>query len=151
MTIKKRNNKDFLEEKEIIIDNYNTGLEIMYSLGCTKAYAYEKIREIWNIKDVEIVFDTNPGRTDIMEIEALSKKKLNNIIKQLELDELEHDNFTDGGLYLKHFGIDIKNKKTDLTFKNASLSLKSLVTKNINKFNKLIKSQLLQYNKLIKK
>lgn len=32
------------------------------------------MREIWNISNIEILFDTSPGLTEIMEIESQTKK-----------------------------------------------------------------------------
>jgi len=37
---------DFDEEKEIIIDNFETGIDMLLILGCEKDFYQEKIREI---------------------------------------------------------------------------------------------------------
>ena len=149
MTYKEKTKDKFEEEQEIIIDNYETGINIMYALGCSKLYSYEKIREIWNIKDAEIVFDTNPGRVDIMEVESNTEKKLLNAIKKLKLQNTSHDDFVDADLYMNHFGIDLKNKIEDLSFTNIK-QLQKLVKKNMKEFKKLIDNQVKQYKKVKK-
>lgn len=149
MTYKEKTNNEFVDEQEIIIDNYDTGINIMYALGCTKLYSYEKIREIWNIKNAEIIFDTNPGRYDIMEVESKTKKNLLIAIKKLKLQNTPHDNFTDADLYMNYFGIILNNKLEDTLFTNFK-PLKKLVKKNMKDFKILIAKQLKQYKKVKK-
>ena len=145
----KVSNGEFDEENEIIIDNYQTGIAILLGLGCKKKYTYEKIREIWNLPNCEIVFDTNPGRVDIMEIECTKLSDLKKNIKLLELVDVSHDDFDDNDLYKNMFGIDLNKKQFDSTFSNINSVLKPLVTKNKTQFNQLIKFQKQMYKKII--
>ena len=47
MTYKYHNPKDkYSDEEEVIIDNFDTMVEILLGIGCTKKYYYEIIREI---------------------------------------------------------------------------------------------------------
>jgi hypothetical protein len=55
------NNQEFEEEDEIIINDFDSAVNILYGLGCTKKYYYEKMREIWKYKNTEFVFDITPG------------------------------------------------------------------------------------------
>ena len=50
-----------ISEPEINIDNFDNAVNILLGLGCTTKYYYEKLREIWKIKNSEIVFDINPA------------------------------------------------------------------------------------------
>lgn len=77
MTYKHYNNKtNFADEHEVVIDNFNNGINILLGVGCEKKYYYEKIREIWNLENSEIIFDSIPGLPDIMEIESKTQKEL---------------------------------------------------------------------------
>jgi len=140
----------FPDEQEIQIDSFVTGMKILESLGCKKKYYYEKIREIWDLEKFssEIVFDTNPGRIDIMEIESKDLNSLELCVKMFGLENTPHNNFVDNNLYTKHFGIDFKIKE-DLTFKTMAELLEPLVTKNKKEFNLLVKKQIKKYNSLI--
>lgn len=143
----KIHSKQFPEEHEVQIDSFETGVKILQNLGCEKKYYYEKIREIWNLDEFnsEIVFDTNPGRIDIMEIESDDLTSLELCAQKLGLSNTPHNNFVDDNLYVQHFGIDLSKKSGDLTFKSIDASLKPLVTKNIKEFNLLVKKQMKKY------
>jgi len=141
----------FPDEQEIQIDCFETGVKILQGLGCKKKYYYEKIREIWNLDkfESEIVFDTNPGRIDIMEIESNNLVSLNSCAQALGLANTPHNNFVDDNLYTQHFGINLSKKIADLTFKIMSKVLKPLVTKNKKEFDLLIKKQMEKYKSII--
>jgi adenylate cyclase class 2 len=84
LTIKtKSKNTQFSNENEIIIDNFDVAEKMLYLLGCTKKYHYEKMREIWKLKNSEIIFDIAPGITEMMEIESPTKKILDSIVGEL--------------------------------------------------------------------
>ncbi len=140
LTYKTNVGKEFVQEHEVIIDDFDTGCKILLGLGCVPKYYYEKIREIWHIGNAEICWDTNPGRYDIMEVEAKSKKTLEKTIDLLGLKDVPHDNFTDAELYTEPFGI-VMPKNVDLTFGTVKKILGPIVTKNKIKFNKLVDAQ----------
>jgi predicted adenylyl cyclase CyaB len=137
---------NFENEDEVIIDNFDAGVKILLNLGCKKKYYYEKIREIWTLKNSEIVFDTNPGEPDRMEVESQTKKELDNLTKELNLviNKEEHDPLID------LFGLVIP-KNVDLRFETVKKDLSSLVKKNKTLFNKLVTDQLKLYNKICAK
>jgi predicted adenylyl cyclase CyaB len=138
---------NFEDETEVNIDNFDSAVKLLENIGCTKKYYYEKIREIWYYKDTEVVFDTNPGNIERMEVEAKSKKELNLILKELELSSKMHD-ATDK--YLDLFGIVIP-KSIDLKFNSVKKYLLPLVTKNKKEFIELLNEQAKRYKKLFKK
>ncbi len=140
LTYKTGVGKEFVQEHEVIIDDFDTGCKILLGLGCVQKYYYEKIREIWHIGNAEVCWDTNPGRYDIMEVEAKSKKTLEKTIEILGLKGVPHDNFTDTELYTETFGI-VMPKNVDLTFGTVKKILGPTVTKNKIKFNKLVEKQ----------
>jgi predicted adenylyl cyclase CyaB len=146
MTFKeKSNNKIFVNENEIIINDFDEGVNILLGLGLKKKYYFEKMREIWHIKNSEIVFDMSPGIPELMEIESTTKKELLQMISLFDLDNVPHDNTTNCEVYKEKFGIIIPNN-IDLTFKNVKKDL--TVTKNKKEFNELISIQKKIYNKI---
>ena len=88
MTYKENTNKEFQNENEVIINNFDEGVNIFLGLGCKKKYYFEKMREIWNISNTEIIFDTSPGLTEIMEIESNTKKELLEKVTLLKLNDV---------------------------------------------------------------
>jgi adenylate cyclase class 2 len=136
----------FENEDEVLIDNFDNGVKILFGLGCKKKFYYEKIREIWSVNNNEIIFDINPGAPERMEIETSNKKDLDALTKHLQLTNLIVKN---GYNSLKEcFGIELANQ--DLTFLNAKKVLGKLVTKNKKQLKKIINDQLILYNKLVK-
>lgn len=144
MTFKEKEENEFVRENEVIINDFTEGCKILLGMGCKKKYYYEKMREIWHIKNTEICFDTNPGRPDIMEVESETEDELNKMVKLLGLENVQHDNFTEMSLYTNPFGIVIP-KTVDLTFETAKEILGPVCTKNKKIFNQLIDAQ----NKLL--
>jgi adenylate cyclase class IV len=145
MTIKNNLTDKFPIENEVIISDFDEGVNILLALGCKKKYYYEKYREIWNIKNSEIIFDMNPGIPELMEVESSSKKELDDLCKKLELNIKSYNGFSNNSMYMELFGLVIP-KTLDLTFKNAGKQLKP--TKNIDQFKKLVKMQLSEFNKI---
>lgn len=140
LTYKTNMNDKFVNEYEIQIDNFKTGIQILEQMGCKKNYYYEKIREIWTIGDSEVVFDMNPGKPERMEVESVNKQKLDDLTIKLGLKPSEGTNFNDMKVYEDLFGFQVP-KNSDLTFNNMVNILKPLVTKNKNSFDKLTNLQ----------
>jgi len=145
MTIKNNLTDKFPIENEIIINDFDEGINILLQLNCKKKYYYEKYREIWNYKNSEIIFDMNPGIPELMEVESSSKKELDILCKKLDLNINNYQGFSNNNTYLDLFGISIP-KSLDLTFKNVLKELKP--TKNKDEFKKLVKMQLKEFKKL---
>jgi len=104
----------------------------------------EKIREIWQVKNTEIVFDTDPGIDDKLEIESKTKTELNKMVKYFGLKlEDKQDR------YMNLFGIVIP-KTIDLKFQNVKKELLKCVKKDKEKFIELVDYQLKKYKKLMK-
>jgi len=99
------------------------------------------------LNNSEIIFDTAPAHIDRMEIECENKENLDMITKKLELT----DNILIS-IYnplIELFGIKLDtNININLTFLTVKKVLGKYVTKNKTKFDKMIKEQLMLYNKL---
>ncbi len=139
LTHKKKSDNGFDMENEIIIDSFDKGCNLLDVFGFQKKYYYEKIREIWKCDNCEIIFDTIPGLYDTMEIECISKTKLDKLKKQLDLEPTPA--YLRSNLHQHLFGIDLNKKIGDNTFKNIKKVLLPLVTKNKKEFLCLMKDQ----------
>uniref|UniRef100_A0A6C0I2A3 CYTH domain-containing protein n=1 Tax=viral metagenome TaxID=1070528 RepID=A0A6C0I2A3_9ZZZZ len=151
MTIKIPTSDGFAEETEIVIDNFENGVDMILLLGCIKTVYYEKVREIYDIGNTEIIFDMNPGYPEFMEIESKTLAQLNKMVKIFGLTvvpESEQKN-----LFVELFGIDMEKfgKFDNVTFTNVKKLVAPLVTKNIKQFNKLTDDHLKKYKSLFKK
>jgi adenylate cyclase class IV len=150
MTYKHFNKKNkFADEHEINIDNFDNAVNILLGLGCTTKYYYEKLREIWNIKNSEIVFDINPGVPERMEVESPTLKELDYLTKKLDLFDYKLDG-SELSISQKLFGFNISKNILSLTFLNVKKLLLPLVTKNKSDFIDLIKQQKKLYNNVLK-
>jgi predicted adenylyl cyclase CyaB len=90
----------FDDEEEVNINDFESGVNILLGIGCKKKYYMEKIREIWQVKNTEIIFDTDPGVDDKLEVESKTKTELNKMVKYfgLKLEEKQDR-------YMNLFGI----------------------------------------------
>ena len=138
-------NDKFPDEEEVNINDFDSGVNILLGVGCKKKYYYEKIREIWDVKNTEVIFDSNPGIIDKMDVESRTLKELKEMVKYFDLKIEEKID-----MYLESFGIIIP-KTADLTFANVKKILGKLVKKNKEEFIKLVDNQVKKYKKLIKK
>jgi adenylate cyclase class 2 len=62
--------KDYPIEHETEISDFDATRNMLELLGLKKKYYYEKIRMIYNIGDIELVFDSGPGLPAYIEIEG---------------------------------------------------------------------------------
>lgn len=121
LTYKTTNPKNkYQNEEEIIINDFKTGINIVLNLGATKKYYYEKIREIWNYKNSEIVFDHQQGLPCLMEIESKSMNESNiSVITNAIQVKKNNSRITGKEIYYKFFGITLP-KEIDLPYKNMT-------------------------------
>ena len=146
MTYKLQGPKDkYAQEEEVIINNFDDGVALLIGLGCKKKFYYEKIREIWDVKNTEVVFDSNPGKDDRMEVESKTLKEMKEMIKYFDLKVKDIKD-----RYMDLFGFSIP-KGDDLTFQSVKKDMLKLVKKNKDEFIKLVDDQLKKYRKLMKK
>ena len=147
MTYKYQPLNKFADENEIIIDDFDEAITILNNLGCKTKYYYEKIREIWNLDNCEIVFDTIPCNPEIMEVEAVKKRDLTRLIKTLDLDKYRSQSYNNDVLK-ELFGFTIPKLEKEITFTNSKKLLGKLVTKNKPLFNQIVDEQKEKYKEL---
>lgn len=134
----------FEDEEEVEINDFDSGVNILLGIGCKKKYYMEKIREIWQVKNTEVVFDTDPGVDDRLEVESKTKTELNKMVKYFGLNLEEKQD-----RYMNLFGIVIP-KTIDLKFQNVKKELLKCVKKDKENFIELVDYQLKKYKKLMK-
>ena len=144
MTYKYQPLNKFADENEIIIDDFDEAITILNNLGCKTKYYYEKIREIWNLDNCEIVFDTIPCNPEIMEVEAVKKKDLIKLIKKLDLEKYRSQSYNND-ILKELFGFTIPKTEKQVTFNNSKKLFSKLVTKNKPLFNKIVDEQKAKY------
>ena len=137
-TIKEKSNT-YDKEWEVNVDNQNIMNDMLQLLGVKKAYTLEKFREIYKDDNNELVFDHYPGLEPYLEIESNSEDNLLKIMKNLNL-ELE-SKFNAKDLYYLEYGMTKERPDNDLTFDNASEMFDSYITKNKEKFIKILNHQ----------
>ena len=154
ITYKEKDPKSkFKKEYEIVIDDFDNGVEILKKLGAKEMYYYEKIREIWNYKNCEIIFDEQPALPTLMEIEykgtykEKGEKSVNNIAKKLGFNK-DHIAKHSSELYKELYGITFKD--VSISYMKMSNIFKKYCKKNKIGMMKIIQNQLKIYKKIIK-
>jgi len=139
-TIKEKTN-DYDIENEVIINNFNEMRIMINKLGYKEKYYMEKIREIYDIGESELIFDHYPGLPGYIEIEAPTENELNELIKNFKLDPNEKfGNFSIMYKELYHTGVDDLGY-LNISFDNINETIKPLVNKNMDLFEKIIEGQ----------
>lgn len=155
-TVKSDLDSKFVKEYEVNVDKPggNTVDEMHKMLTALKfplKYRVEKLREIWNMDEAEIVFDTYPGLPIYIEIETDSKKKLDAVTRKLGFDPKmaltkERD------MYSRVYGFPKDRKpppNAQLIFsEDAKKQFEGLFEKNEELFDKLLKEQIEYIKKL---
>lgn len=147
MTYKYQPLNKFADENEIIIDDFDEAITILNNLGCKTKHYYEKIREIWNLDNCELVFDTIPCNPEIMEVEAVKKRDLTRLIRTLDLEKYRSQSYNNDVLK-ELFGFTIPKNDKEVTFNNSKKLFGKLVTKNKPLFNQIVDEQKEKYKEL---
>lgn len=137
-TIKEKTNT-YDKEWEVNVNDQNIINEMLLHLGIKKAYTLEKFREIYKDDNNELVFDHYPGLETYLEIESNSEDNLFKMMKNLNLES--ESKFNAKELYYQEYGISKERPDNDLTFENALEMFDSFITKNKDKFIKILKHQ----------
>jgi predicted adenylyl cyclase CyaB len=117
-------------ENEVNISNYAEMRIMLNKIGFKENYSLEKIREIYDIGESELVFDHYPGLPSFIEIESTSEEELFDLAKKLGLI-LGEKQMDAGDLYLEIYGI-TKDRPINipLNFDSVYDLMKQYITKN---------------------
>jgi predicted adenylyl cyclase CyaB len=133
------------KEWEVNVDNQNIMNDMLQLLGVKKTYTLEKFREIYKDDNNELVFDHYPGLEPYLEIESNTEDNLFKIMKKLNLES--ENKFNSKDLYYLEYGMTKERPDDNLTFDNALEIFDIYITKNKEKFIKILNHQ----QKFIKK
>ena len=138
-TLKQKGIDGYELEEEVNISNFEQMKTIMEKIGHTKKYIMQKVREIYNIKNSELVFDHYPGLPGYIEIESPTEDEL--FMLQKELNLIDEPSRNAGDLYLELYGITKDRPLLDLAFNNVNELLKKYITKNEDEMIKIVEGQ----------
>jgi len=139
-TIKEKTD-DYDLENEVIVNNFDEMRIMINKLGIKEKYSNEKIREIYNIDDAELIFDHWPGLPGYIEIEAPTEERLIELANKFGLDMNEKS----GGfsqMYQELYQPKIDDiAKLNISFNNVNETIKPIINKNMNIFEKIVEGQ----------
>ena len=127
------------KEWEVNISDQNMMNDMIQLLGIKKAYDIEKFREIYKDDNNEFVFDHYPGLEPYLEIESNTEENLEQMMMNLNL--VTESKFNAKELYYLEYGVSKERPDRGLTFDNALEMFDSQITKNKEKFIKILEHQ----------
>jgi len=127
-------------EDEVIVNDFNKMKVILDKLGHKKKYFKQKIREIYNIGETELVFDHYPGIPGFIEIESPTEKELFEIADKLNLIKDEPGKGMND-LYYDLYGIPKDKLIYDLAFDTVYDTYKQYIVKNEDLMIKILEGQ----------
>lgn len=110
MSFKAINGDNIEDQKEInlIIDNFDKGVNFIETIGCKKKSYHETKREIWELDGVEICLDEWPFLEPFVEIEGKSEKAVKEVSVKLGFDYSKAWFCAAGFIYSKKYGIPVE-------------------------------------------
>jgi len=140
-TVKEKNIGDKYEtESEVSVNDFDEMSSILQKMGHVKKHYTEKIREIYNIENSELVFDHYPGLPSYIEIESPTEEEMNYIAHKLSLDPCEKQ-YEPSDLYLKTYGIKKDRPMSDLSFDSVFDVMNEFITINREMMIDVVKEQ----------
>ena len=139
-TIKKKTADGYEEENEVNVNNFHEMKTILEKMGYKKKYLGQKIREIYDIENSELVFDHYPGLPGYMEIESPTEEEMFSLADKLGLDKNEKQ-IEAGDLYKDNYGITKERPLLDCSFDNIIDLMNPYITKNKEKMEEILEGQ----------
>lgn len=143
--LKHKNKGDVYEtEHEIIVSDIDKAKVMLNLLGIEFPYYHEKIRIAYSIQNSELAFDFVVGDISYVQIESPNENELTDIAQKLGLtfDDPYPNQFVEYGIDETQF-----NKIQNFSFSNIH-TIADLVTKNKEKYNKMVHDQLKLYKRV---
>jgi adenylate cyclase class 2 len=122
LTLKDVTGKTIDGQKEIQfnIDDFEGAVSLLSTIGCEKKSFQESRREVWNIGDTEIVFDTWPFLETYIEIEGPDEEAVKEVSAKLGMDYGNALFCTVDEIYKMKYGVSIeelpKDQKSSIVF-----------------------------------
>jgi len=140
-TIKRLTESGYEEENEVIVNNFEEMRIILEKMGNKKKYLMQKIREIYDIENSELVFDHYPGLSGYMEIESPTEEEMFSLADKLGLKK-DEEQVEAGELYRDHYGITKDRPLLDISFENIMEVMAPYISKEKEKMEEILKGQL---------
>lgn len=117
------------QEINLVIDDFQKGVEFLEKIGCEKKAYQETKREIWQLDGVEICLDEWPFLEPFVEIEGKSEEAVKKVAKKLNFDYGQAWFCATGLIYSKKYNIPVEvidNEIPKITFdiENPFLKIK---------------------------
>lgn len=122
------------KEINLVISDFEKGVEFLEVIGCQKKSYQETKREIWELNGVEICIDEWPFLEPFIEIEGKSEKEVKTVSKELGFDYSKAWFCATGLIYSKKYNIPVEiidNEISKITFdiENPFSKIKNLERK----------------------
>ena len=89
----------------LTIDNFDTAVELLESIGCEPKSYQETKRELWRLDGVDITLDTWPFLEPFVEVEGPSEEAVRNVSEKIGFDYANAKFCAVGKLYEMKYGI----------------------------------------------
>jgi len=140
-TIKKKTADGYEEENEVIVNNFEEMRTILEKMGHKKKYLMQKIREIYDIENSELVFDHYPGLPGYMEIESPTEAEMFSLADKLGLKK-DEEQVEAGELYRDYYGIKKEGRPLlDISFDNIIEVMSEYIKKDVEKMQEILEGQ----------
>jgi predicted adenylyl cyclase CyaB len=139
-TIKKKTADGYEEENEVIVNNFEEMRIIVEKMGHKKKYLIQKIREIYDIENSELVFDHYPGLPGYIEIESPTEAEMFSLADKLGLKR-DEEQVEAGELYRDHYGITKDRPLLDISFNNIIDVMSVYIKKDKEKMEEILEGQ----------
>jgi adenylate cyclase class 2 len=95
------------DQKELCltVDNFDTAVELLQSIGCEPKSYQETKRELWRLDGVDITLDTWPFLEPFVEVEGPSEEAVRAVSEKIGFDYAEAKFCAVGKLYTEKYGI----------------------------------------------
>jgi len=116
------------KELTLIVDNFDTAVNLLYLLGCKKQGYWETRRELWHYRDTEITIDEWPFLEPFIEIEGRSEEAVRAASEELGFDYALALFCAVGHVYFLKYGVKLDEVYAtirDITFEMENPFLKS--------------------------
>jgi len=139
-TLKRKTEGGYEEENEVIVNNFQEMQTILEKMGQKKKYLLQKIREIYDIENSELVFDHYPGLPGYMEIESPTEAEMFSLANKLGLLK-DEEQVEAGELYRYHYGITKDRPLLDISFENIIDVMSVYITKDKEVMEQILEGQ----------
>ncbi len=120
LTFKIVGGEDISDQKEvlIVVDNFDSTVELLKCIGCMPKTYEETKRELWIVDGVEITIDSWPFLGSLVEVEGKSEDEVKAVSSKLGFDWKDARFCTAGALYKEKYGlgpVDLARKTGKIT------------------------------------